>query len=549
MECLSHSHVKRNGQGGLLLEFMQNKKVTLYDTTLRDGMQGQGISFSLLDKLRIAERLAQFGIDIIEGGWPGSNVKDMDFFRAVQERCWGATKIAAFGSTRRVQTSVSQDIQIQTLRDANTPVVTFFGKSWKLHVTEVLGTTPVENRAMISDTVSYFKHLQREVIYDAEHFFDGYKDDPEHALGTLEAAREADMLVLCDTNGGTLPHEIEEVVRTVNGLFPGRVGIHTHNDCELAVANAIAAIRAGAVHVQGTMNGYGERTGNCNLTSLIANLQLKLKLPMVNNLSELRDISLLVDELANCPANIRAPFVGTTAFAHKGGMHVNAIRKLARSYEHIEPSAVGNEQNVLVSELSGRSNILLKAARIGLNLHIGSKAIKEVLQRIKHAEANGYEFEAADASFELLVRDVLGQRYPLFELKEYYCSCHCTHAKSHLACEATIKLSVGGSSSSIECTVNEGSGPVEVLDKALRKALRPFYRWIDQIQLTDYKVRILDGSRGSSARIRVLIVSTDAYHTWGTVGVSDNIIEASWLALVDSFEFYHLKLLNRSSRL
>lgn len=517
---------------------MQSKRVTLYDTTLRDGMQGQGVSFSLLDKLRIAEKLAQFGIDVIEGGWPGSNVKDIDFFRAVQERYWGGTKIAAFGSTRRVQTNILQDLQIQTLRDANTPVVTFFGKSWKLHVTEVLGTTPVENRAMISDTVSYFKQLHREVIFDAEHFFDGYKDDPEHALGTLEAAREADVLVLCDTNGGTLPHEIETMVRTVNGLFPGRVGIHTHNDCELAVANAIAAIRAGAVHVQGTINGYGERTGNCNLISLIANLQLKLKLPVVNNLSELRDISLLVDELANCPANIRAPFVGTAAFAHKGGMHVNAIQKLACSYEHIEPSLVGNEQNILVSELSGRSNILIKAASMGL-VHMGSKAIKEVLNRIKSAEANGYEFEAADASFELLVRDVLGQRYPLFKLEEYYCSFHCIQ-KSRISCRATIKLSVDGGNT-IEYTVDEGSGPVEVLDKALRKSLQPFYRWIDQIQLTDYKVRILDGAHGAAARTRVLIISTDGYHTWGTVGVSKNIIEASWLALVDSFEFYNLK--------
>lgn len=522
---------------------MRRKKVILYDTTLRDGVQGQGVSFSLLDKLRLTERLARFGIDIIEGGWPGSNVKDMGFFREAQGRSWQRAKIAAFGSTRRANTDVSRDLQIQTLRDANTPVVTFFGKSWKLHVTEVLGTTPLENRSMISDTVAYFKRLRREVVYDAEHFFDGYKDDPEHALGTLEAAREADVLVLCDTNGGTLPHEIEEVVRAVNRFFPGRVGIHTHNDCELAVANSIAAVRAGAVHVQGTINGYGERIGNCNLTSLIANLQLKLKLPMVRDLSELRDISLFVDELANCPANIRAPFVGATAFTHKGGMHVNAVQKLACSYEHIKPSLVGNEQNVLVSELSGRSNVLLKARRIGLNLHKESQTIKEVLLRIKSAEAEGYEFESADASFELLVRDVLGQRHPLFQLKEYHCSFHCAQTQMHLACKATVKLSVGNGAT-LEHTVGEGVGPVEVLDKALRKALRPFYGWVDRIQLTDYKVRILDSSRGSAARTRVSIVSTDGHHSWGTVGVSDNIIEASWLALVDSLEFYSLKLSN-----
>ncbi len=514
---------------------MQAGRVTLYDTTLRDGTQGQGISFSLLDKLRIAEKLAQFGMGIIEGGWPGSNVKDLDFFREARKRCWGCTKIAAFGSTRRANLEISKDPQIQTLRDAETPVVTFFGKSWKLHVTEILGTTPEENRAMIMDTVSYFKRLNREVVYDAEHFFDGYKDDPDHALGTLDAARDADVLVLCDTNGGTLPHEIEEIVRKVNELFPDKVGIHTHNDCELGVANALAAVRAGAIQVQGTVNGYGERTGNCNLTSLIANLQLKLGIPVVENLSELREVSLFVDELANCPPNIRAAFVGATAFAHKGGMHVNAVQKLARSYEHIEPSAVGNEQNVLVSELSGQSNVLLKTARIGVRLQKGSPEVIEILKQIKNFEAQGYEFEAADASFELLVRSVLAQRQPLFDLKEYHCSFR--RMAADLTCEATVKLSVNGV---FEYTVDEGDGPIDALDNALRKALRPFYPWIERVRLADYKVRILDGSRGSAAGTRVLIVSTDGHCTWGTVGVSNNIIEASWLALVDSFEFYGL---------
>lgn len=520
---------------------MQTKKITLYDTTLRDGTQGQGISLSLLDKFRIAERLARFGMDIIEGGWPGSNVKDLDFFREVRGRSWGRTKIAAFGSTRRAHTDVSRDPQIQAIRDADTPVVTFFGKSWKLHVTEVLKVSPAENGAMIADTVSYFKRLNREVIYDAEHFFDGYKDDPDHALGTLDAARDADILVLCDTNGGTLPHEIEEIVRMVNECFPGRIGIHTHNDCELGVANALAAVRAGAVQVQGTVNGYGERTGNCNLTSLIANLQLKLGIAVVEKLSELREVSLFVDELANCPPNIRAPYVGATAFAHKGGMHVNAVQKLARSYEHVEPALVGNEQTILISELSGQSNILLKAERMGITLRKGSQEVIEILKRIKNFEAQGYEFEAADASFELLVRGVIGQRRPLFDLKEYHCSFLRKEVATDLACEATVKISVGGV---FEYTVDEGDGPVDALDRALRKALRPFYKWIDCIRLADYKVRILDGLRGSAAKTRVLIVSTDGHRVWGTVGVSDNIIEASWLALVDSFEFYGLSVRN-----
>jgi 2-isopropylmalate synthase len=392
---------------------------------------------------------------------------------------------------------------------------------------------------MIADTVTYFKRLQREVIYDAEHFFDGYKDDSEHALSTLQAAREADVLVLCDTNGGTMPHEIEEIVRRVHELFPGRVGIHTHNDCELGVANALAAVRAGACQVQGTMNGYGERTGNCNLTSLIPNLQLKSGISVVENLTQLQDVSLFVDELANCPPNVRAPFVGATAFAHKGGMHVNAVQKLARSYEHIDPSSVGNKQSILVSELSGQSNILLKAERMGIALQKGSPEVTEILQYIKKFEARGYEFEAADASLELLIRHIIGTRPQLFDLKEYHCSFRRLNTSGNLACEATVKLSVGGV---FEYTVDEGDGPVDALDKALRKALRPFYNWIDQVRLADYKVRILDGQRGAAARTRVLIVSTDGNRVWGTVGVSENIIEASWLALVDSFEFYGMRL-------
>lgn len=510
----------------------ESKSVRLYDTTLRDGTQGEGVSFSLLDKIRVAEKLAAFGMDYIEGGWPGSNPKDIAFFEEAKKRDWRRTKIAAFGSTRRAGVAVEKDDQIRTLIEADTPVVAMVGKTWKLHVTEVLGTTPDENVAMIFDSVAYFKKAGREVLFDAEHFFDGFKDDADHALSALAAAGEADFLVLCDTNGGTLPHEIEEITRRVNGLFPGRVGIHTHNDCELGVANALAAIRAGAVQVQGTMNGYGERTGNCNLTSVIPNLQLKMGLSVVPDLSKLREVSVFVDELANLPHNIRAAFVGETAFAHKGGLHVNAVQKVARSYEHIRPAEVGNFQNILVSELSGQSNILVKARELGFDLVKGSPEVASLLRAVKDAESKGYEFEAADASFALLIRGVLGRRQPLFELKEYHCFFR--RGREVTDCEATVKLAVQGVS---EYTVAEGDGPVNALDAALRKALRPFYSWIDQVRLADYKVRIVDGVRGTAATTRVHIVSTDGSNGWATVGVSDNIIEASWIALVDSLEY------------
>lgn len=524
---------------------MKTQKVQLYDTTLRDGTQGEGISFSLLDKLRIAEKLAAFGMDYIEGGWPGSNPKDIAFFEEAVKRSWGNTKIAAFGSTRRANTAVEKDPQILTLLEAKTPVVTFFGKSSKLHVTEVLGVTIEENRAMIRDTVDFFKKNNREVVYDAEHFFDGYKDDPEHALATLDAAKNADTIVLCDTNGGSLPSEIETITKIVWEHFKMPLGIHTHNDCELGVANALAAVRAGAVHVQGTTNGYGERTGNCNLTSVIPNLQLKMNLPVVENLSRLRELSLFVDELANCPHNIRAPFIGATAFAHKGGMHVNAVQKLARSYEHIEPEAVGNSQHVLISELSGQSNVLLKAKELGFDLKKGSTEVSAILQNVKQLESEGYEFEAADASFDLLIRKALNGHRSLFDLKEYHISFRKDGENTATSCEATVKLSVNGVA---EYTVAEGDGPVNALDAALRKALRPFCAWIDDVKLEDYKVRILDTSRGTGAKTRVLIVSTDGNDRWGTIGVSDNILEASWLALVDSFEYYSARQTPQKSR-
>ncbi|MCX6967494.1 MAG: citramalate synthase [Verrucomicrobia bacterium] len=522
---------------------MNKPQVALYDTTLRDGTQGTGIAFSVLDKIRVAEKLDAFGVHYIEGGWPGSNPKDVEFFAEARKRTWKNAKIAAFGSTRRANLKVEEDPQVRALLDAGTPVVTLVGKSWILHVREVLCVTPEENRAMIRDTVAYFKAAGREVCYDAEHFFDGYKDDPEYAVSTLLAAVEggADLPVLCDTNGGTMPDEVERITRDVIARLGKPVGIHTHNDCGVAVANALAAVRAGAVQVQGTINGYGERVGNCNLTSLMPNLQIKLGIPVVPDLTRLRELSLFVDELANCQHDIRAPYIGATAFAHKGGIHVNAVQKLARSYEHIRPEEVGNAQNILVSELSGQSNILLKAESLGLKLEKGSPQVTEILQEIKRREALGYEFEAADGSLNLLIQKVLQHHQPLFELLEY----HCTFRRSGTAlptcdtCEATVKLLINGER---VYSVDEGDGPVNALDAALRKSLRPYYPQIDAIQLSDYKVRILDSKQGTAARTRVLIVSTDGKTDWGTVGVSGNVIEASWLALVDAIEFKLLSL-------
>jgi 2-isopropylmalate synthase len=515
---------------------MKTSRVTLYDTTLRDGTQGEGISFSVLDKIRIAQRLDSFGMHYIEGGWPGSNPKDVAFFEEAAKLRWNRAKVTAFGSTRRADLAVEKDPQVQLLLDAKTPAITFFGKSWKLHVTEVLRVSLEENRRMITDTVRYLKQHGKEVIYDAEHFFDGYKDDSDHALRTLFAAKEGgvDMVVLCDTNGGTLPDEIASITKATCEALGIPVGIHTHNDCGLGVANALAAVREGAVQVQGTMNGYGERTGNCNLTSVIPNLQLKMGIHVVDELERLSELAHFVDEMANCVPDIRAPFVGATAFAHKGGMHVNAVQKLARSYEHIEPASVGNRQHILVSELAGQSNVLLKAGELGHNLEKGSPQVQRILKEVKRLENEGYEFEAAEASLDLLIRKTIGGEEPLFELLEYHTTFRRSGQDACNTCEATVKLRVNGVN---EYTVAEGDGPVNALDAALRKALQPFYPEVNAMSLQDFKVRIIDGHLGTAAKTRVFIVSTDGKTSWGTVGVSTNIIEASWLALVDSIEY------------
>ena len=522
---------------------MSDKRtVAIYDTTLRDGTQGEGVSFSSLDKIRIAEKLDEFGVDYIEGGWPGSNPKDVSFFEEARKREWKHAKIAAFGSTRRADRKVEEDPQVQTLLDAQTPVVTFFGKTWLLHVTEVLRTTGEENLAMIRDTARYLKENGKEVVYDAEHFFDGYKDDAEYAISTLRAAKQggADIVVLCDTNGGTMPDEIARITEHVVAELDMPVGIHTHDDTGVGVANALASIAAGACHVQGTVNGYGERTGNCNLTTAIPNLKLKMGYDCRTDVSKLTQLCHFVDDLANCAHNERAPYVGRTAFSHKGGMHVNAVQKLARTYEHIEPATVGNSQFILVSELSGQSNVLLKAEELGFELEKGGKEALGILADLKNLEKEGYEFEAADASFELLVRKALNHYRQLYTLKEYHCTTRVRRegAESFETCEATVKLEVEGER---EYTVAEGDGPVNALDAALRKALVPFYPELEAVSLTDYKVRIIDSRTGTAAKTRVLIDSSDGQNTWGTVGVSYNIIEASWRALVDSFEYYMLR--------
>jgi len=513
--------------------------ITLYDTTLRDGAQGEGIHFSLADKLRIAQRLDAFGMHYIEGGWPGSNEKDIDFFREARKLKFKHAKLAAFGSTRRANTPVEKDPQVGLLLDAGTPVVTLVCKTSPLHVTEILRTTLEENLAMIRDTIAYLVKNGREVIFDGEHTFDGYKENPAYSIACYQAADEAgaSYLVACDTNGGTLPSEIAQITRDLLAkVKKAKLGIHTHDDCGLGVANALAGIEAGALQVQGTINGYGERTGNCNLVTTIANLQLKMNRRVLSDetLAQLRELSLFVDEVANQRPSGRAPFVGSAAFAHKGGIHVNAVNKLARSYEHIEPEKVGNHQRVLVGELAGRANIMLKARTLGLKLEEKSPEALQVLEQIKALENQGYEFEAADASFELLVRKALGQYKPFFELVEYHVSIRKNSAHGFDACEATIKLSVNGEK---VYTVAEGDGPVNALDAALRQALIRFYPRLEQMKLVDYKVRIIDSHSGTAAKTRVFIESSDGDTSWATVGVSFDIIEASWLALRDSVDY------------
>jgi 2-isopropylmalate synthase len=510
--------------------------IEIYDTTLRDGTQGHGITFSVADKLRIAERLDRFGVHYVEGGWPGSNPRDIEFFEQAKHRTFRCARLAAFGSTRRKDTRAAEDEQVCLLLDAQTPVVTIFGKTSLLHVREVLQTTPDENLAMIADTVRFLKSNGRFVVYDAEHCFDGFREDAEYAMTTLRAAESAgaDVIALCDTNGGSLPAQIAEITRVACAALGSRVGIHTHDDIGLGVANALAAVEAGAMHVQGTINGYGERTGNCNLTAVIPNLCFKLHRPSVppESLPLLTELSQFVDETANLRPNPRLPWVGSGAFSHKGGTHVNAVRKRLGSYEHIDPAAVGNTRHILVSDLAGRSNIVMKARELGVDLSSKSSRTRAVLQRVKELEHKGYEFEAADGSLTLLIQRVLCDTPRPFTVDAYHVSMRSDGKAS--VCEATVKVSVGGSTSH---TVADGDGPVNALDAALRAALVKLYPELQSVRLADYKVRIIDSGSGTAATTRVLIESTDGVVEWGTIGVNENIIEASLEALVDSLEY------------
>jgi 2-isopropylmalate synthase len=510
--------------------------VYIYDTTLRDGAQREGISLSLPDKLKIAGRLDEFGVHYIEGGWPGSNPKDAEFFQAARTIRWGQARIAAFGSTRKKEGTPETDANIQALVAAETPVVTLVGKSWDLHVYKVLETDLEENLAMIAESVAYFKALGKEVIYDAEHFFDGYKANPEYALLTLRVAADhgADVVVLCDTNGGTLPWEVESTVQTAKArLRQVAVGIHTHDDGGCGVANTLAAVRAGAVHVQGTINGYGERVGNANLCTLIPDLQLKMGKSCIpqQKLNHLRDLSRFVAEVANLPPDSHQPYVGSSAFAHKGGIHVAAMRKTEASYQHVDPSLVGNQKRTVVSELAGRGNILDKAAEYGVD--VNSTQAQEVLQRIKELEAQGFAFESADASLSLMLRRLQPGYRPPFDLVDFTVIVQRRDDRGLFA-DATVKVRVHGK---LLHTAAEGNGPVNALDAALRKALCDVYPALSAVRLSDYKVRILGGENGTAAGVRVLIDSEDGRCRWSTVGASTNIIEASWQALADSMEY------------
>jgi 2-isopropylmalate synthase len=510
--------------------------VEIYDTTLRDGTQGEGINLSVADKLRIAEKLDAFGVHYIEGGWPRPNTKDLEFFRQAAQRKWRNARIAAFSMTRRKGVAVEKDELMRQILEAETPVVTIVGKTWLLHVHEVLHAKPDENLAMIRDTVRFLKSHGKTVIYDAEHSFDGYRDESDYALATWKAAEEAgaDCIVLCDTNGGCLPGDIARITELADAELQCRIGIHTHNDCGLGVANALAALQSGATHVQGTINGYGERTGNCNLTSVIPLVQFKMKKTGVppKSLPKLKELSEFVDEIANVRHDPRQPWVGQTAFAHKGGMHVHAVDRVARSYEHIVPEAVGNQRRVLVSELSGRTNLLKKAEELGFKLTPETPELKTITARVKELEGQGYEFEAAEGSLALLIGKLLKHRQAPFTVVAYHVSMRRDGQESIV--EATVKVRVGDK---IAHEVAEGDGPVNALDSALRTALVRFFPSVKRIHLTDYKVRILDTGTGTEAKTRVLIVSSDGKREWGTVGVSENIIEASLQALVDSMEY------------
>ncbi len=539
-------------QGVGLLQTMRS--IQIYDTTLRDGAQSEDVSFSVEDKLRIARKLDDLGLHYIEGGWPGVNPKDIAFFDQMKKAPLKSSKLVAFGATRKAKNKPSEDPNLAALLFAETEIVTIFGKSWMLHVTDALGVSGEKNLTMIADSVDYLRAKGRRVFYDAEHFFDGWLADPDYALKTLQAARSAgaECLILCDTNGGTMPWQVDEIVAAVRKGVEGDLGIHTHNDSEMAVANALTAVARGATQVQGTINGVGERCGNANLCSVIPNLKIKMKRACISDaqMKRLGEASRFVNEIANLPHNKRQPYVGDSAFAHKGGIHVHAVRKKSETYEHILPSRVGNVQRILISDYGGTSNLLAKAESLGMNLT--EEHSRAILSRLKALEHQGFQFEGAEGSFELMMKKAVGTHKRFFDLVGFRViteeqaqdgapvsqATQASQARlatlATLTSEATIQVNINGH---IEHTAATGNGPVNALDRALRKALEPHYPILKKVKLLDYKVRVLSAADGTMARVRVLIESGDGKRRWGTVGVSENIIEASWQALVDSIEY------------
>jgi 2-isopropylmalate synthase len=517
-------------------------KIAVFDTTLRDGTQGETVSFTVADKLVIAQKLDELGIDYIEGGWPGSNPKDKEFFARARDLHLKHARLTAFGSTRFARNPVERDPNVRQLVEAGTPTVSIFGKSWDLHVHRALGITVEENLKLISETVAYLKAHGKEVVYDAEHFFDGFLADPAYALQTLEAAQRAgaDVLCLCDTNGGVMTARLGEIVAEVRKRFDGVIGIHTHNDSDCAVANTIAAVQAGATHVQGCINGYGERCGNANLCSVIANLELKLGHTTIGpeRLQNLTTVARFIAELANLPLRNDQPFVGRSAFAHKGGVHVAAVLKDSATYEHVKPELTGNRQRVLLSDLSGRGNILYKLKQHGLGDRLSEDARRELLERIKHMEYQGYELEAAEGTFELLVRETLSPGLHFFDVVGYEVATRASGAKDpQTTASVTLKTQDG-----VHSATATGHGPVNALDVCLRQCLARLYPTLANVRLTDYKVRVLDTKKGTAAKVRVLVEWTDHKRDWATVGVSENVIDASWRALLDALRLELMRL-------
>ncbi len=514
-----------------------SKKIEIYDTTLRDGSQGEGVSFSVEDKLLIARRIDEIGFHFIEGGWPGSSPKDAEFFEQAKKLKLKTAELVAFGSTRKAHAKASEDENLKGLLAAETRAITIFGKSWDLHVREVFKTDLEENLRMIADSVKYLTAKGRKVIYDAEHFFDGYTANPNYALKTIQTALEAGAvtIVLCDTNGGSMPSKVSRIVAEAHSYLSAPLGIHTHNDCGVGIANAVAAVEAGAAHVQGTINGYGERCGNPDLLAIVANLQLKLGFSCVHGskLKELTELARFVGEVSNMTQSKNQPYVGQSAFAHKGGVHINAVMKNPETYEHINPALVGNHRRFLVSEMGGRTNIALKAKELEIDLEKESPETKKILQKVQQREKEGYQYEAAEASFELLVREVMGKRRKFFDFRKVEVSAE-NIGDTNPTSKATVVLAVGKKQGFGEA---QGDGPVDALFKALRKALEPFYPVMKTIHLADYKVRVVDSEAGTAAKVRVIIEFRDEKNIWSAIGVSTSVIEASWRALVDAIEY------------